>query len=159
QGIPYADCPPAFIEPTILDLVSPAAAIRCCALPLEIKGRKLIVAMAEPQNLALLDELRFTVGMPIAPRFSFREDIIQGMDKFDGEPEPDEPEQEIAPEVSLSRDDDSFGSDIEFISEELDDENSEIQRELHAGMRQRTPAVRFLAKIMGSAVERGASDI
>src|SRR5215510_14322830 len=25
QGIPYADCPPAFIEPTILDLVSPAA--------------------------------------------------------------------------------------------------------------------------------------
>jgi len=77
QGIPYAECPPEFIEPTILDLVSTAVAIRCCALPLEIKGRKLIVAMAEPQNLALLDELRFSVGMPISPRFSFREDIIQ----------------------------------------------------------------------------------
>src|SRR4051812_33133352 len=53
QGIPYVECPPAFIEQTILDLIPPAIAIRCCALPLEIKGRKLTVAMAEPQNLAL----------------------------------------------------------------------------------------------------------
>src|SRR5215475_5091879 len=46
QGVPYAECPPGFVEQTILDLLSPAVAIRCCALPLEIKGRKLIVAMA-----------------------------------------------------------------------------------------------------------------
>src|SRR5262245_32417656 len=52
QGIPYAECPPESIDPSILDLLTPATALRCCALPLEIKGRKLIVAMAEPQNLA-----------------------------------------------------------------------------------------------------------
>ena len=31
QGIPYADCPPESVEQNILDLLSPATALRCCA--------------------------------------------------------------------------------------------------------------------------------
>src|SRR6476659_8959909 len=63
QNIPYAECPPPAVDPAVLELVPQSTAVRCCALPLEVKGRKLIVAMAEPQNLAFLDELRFSVGM------------------------------------------------------------------------------------------------
>ncbi len=84
QGIPYVDCPPASIDGSVLDLVPQAIAVRCCALPLEIKGRKLVVVMAEPQNLSFLDELRFSVGMPISPQFSFREDILSAIDKYYG---------------------------------------------------------------------------
>src|SRR4029078_6637614 len=95
QGIPYADCPPESVEQNILDLLSPATALRCCAFPLEIKGRRRVVSMAEPQNRAQLDELRFSVGMPITPRFSFREDIILAIGKFYGEAESEEePEHE-----------------------------------------------------------------
>lgn len=48
QGVPYADCPPALIEPDVLSLLLHFIALRCCALPLHSKGKTLIVAMAEP---------------------------------------------------------------------------------------------------------------
>lgn len=38
--------------------------------------------MAEPQNLAILDELRINSGMDISPRWSFRGDILRGIQKF-----------------------------------------------------------------------------
>src|SRR5438477_2584386 len=43
QGVAYAECPPASIEPKVLASISQAIAVRCCALPLQIKGRELIV--------------------------------------------------------------------------------------------------------------------
>src|SRR5687767_7770074 len=48
QGVPYFACPPESIEPDVLALVAQSRAVRCCALPLQIVGRELIVAMAEP---------------------------------------------------------------------------------------------------------------
>ena len=158
QGIPYVECPPPSVDQSVLDLVPSTTAIRCCALPLEIKGRKLVVAMAEPQNLSYLDELRFSVGMPILPLFSFREDILGAIDKFYGEEIPGDPfAEDDEPETIFGRDQESL-ADVEFIVEDVDNEVSEAQKELHAG-RKRTPAVRFLSDIMSSAVEKSASDI
>jgi type IV pilus assembly protein PilB len=157
QGIPYVECPPPSIDDSVLELVPQTIAIRCCALPLEIKGRKLVVVMAEPQNLAYLDELRFRVGMPILPRFSFREDILNAIDKFYGTGLPVDDALEEEAEAVFGRDDE-VRKDVEFIAEDLDDELDEAQRELHAG-RKRTPAVRYLSNIMCSAVEKFASDI
>jgi len=51
QGFVYAPCPPRFIEPAVLAKVPRPIAERCCAIPLQIVGRELIVAFAEPQNL------------------------------------------------------------------------------------------------------------
>jgi type IV pilus assembly protein PilB len=82
QEIAYAECPPASIAPQILTLVPQSLAVKCCALPLKIEGRELVIAMAEPQNLAFIDDLRFKAGMQISPRFSFRGDIIRGIRKF-----------------------------------------------------------------------------
>ena len=157
QGIPYAECPPPEIEQSVLDLLPQTIAVRCCALPLEIKGRKLVVAMAEPQNLSYLDELRFSVGMPITPHFSFRDDILAAIDRFYAEEAPPETVVvEEEPDVFFGRDQETL--DVEFIAEDIDDESSEAQRELRA-VRKRTPAVRFLSDIMSSAVEKSASDI
>jgi Type II secretory pathway, ATPase PulE/Tfp pilus assembly pathway, ATPase PilB len=151
------ECPPPEIDQSVLDLLPETIAVRCCALPLEIKGRKLVVAMAEPQNLSYLDELRFSVGMPITPHFSFRDDILAAIDQFYAEEAPPEiVEVEEEPDVVFGRDQETL--DVEFIAEDVDDESSEAQRELRAG-RKRTPAVRFLSEIMSSAVEKSASDI
>lgn len=158
QGIPYVECPPPSVDQSVLDLVPQTIAIRCCGLPLEIKGRKLVVVMAEPQNLSFLDELRFRVGMPISPRFSFREDILASIDKFYGESVPTDNALDEEAETVFGRDQESLLTDVEFIAEDLDDESSEAQKELYAG-RKRTPAVRFLSNIMVSAVEKSASDI
>jgi type IV pilus assembly protein PilB len=158
QGVAYAECPPASVDQTVLSMLPQSIAVRCCAMPLEIKGSKLVVAMAEPQNLALLDELRFRVGMPITPRFSFRDDILESIERFyGGTPADYSQDSDESLSTSFGRDEEAM-EEVEFIATDDDDEVSEVQKELRAG-RQRTPAVRYLTNIMIEAVEKGASDI
>ena len=152
QGVPYADCPPPKIEPEVLALLPHFIALRCCALPLYSEGKKLVVAMAEPQNLLVHNELRFSTGMEISPRFSFRDDIVAGIRKHYGRDEPcDEPESETAEK----RDADA----IEFITSNEREENREALKEFNAGMNQQTPAVHYVSRILAGAVNKGASDI
>jgi type IV pilus assembly protein PilB len=165
QGTPYADCPPESIEPDALLRISVSVAERCCALPLEIKDRKLIVAMAEPQNLTFLDELRFTSGMEISPRFSFRDDIIAGIRKFYKWGGVDHHQiefpylggEDASESVIVERDNEPL--DVEFITADSREENRAAMKELRAGMRERTPAVRFVSHILALGAQKGASDI
>src|SRR5271156_6351483 len=55
--IPYFDCHSVEVDAETLQLISATMARSCCALPLETVGNKLVVVMAEPQNLRFLDEL------------------------------------------------------------------------------------------------------
>ncbi len=158
QGVTYVECPPASIEAKVLTTIPQAIAVRCCALPLEIKGRELIIAMAEPQNLAFLTELRFRAGLEISPRFSFRDDILTGIRKF----YPDDGtvsigDREPGEDVDLSQDDPD-SSEVEFITADSREENRAAMNELRAS-RQRTPAVRFVSNILALAAQKHASDI
>jgi type IV pilus assembly protein PilB len=158
QGVPYAECPPEAIEAAVLERVSLNLALRCCALPLEVKGRELIIAMAEPQNLTFLDELRFRAGMEISPRFSFRDDILIGIKKFYGTHNPDgTDDQEPGDDVDLSQSD-AATADVEFITADSREENRVAMKELRA-TRQKTPAVRFVSNILALAAQKQASDI
>jgi type IV pilus assembly protein PilB len=157
QGVIYVDCPPASIEPKVLASVPYSIAVRCCALPLEINGRELIIAVAEPQNLAVLDELRFSAGMAISPRFSFRADIIEGIRKFYREARNDGEKPEPGEDVDFFQDEPDL--DVEFITADSREENRAALKELRAGLRQRTPAVRFVSNILALAAEKEASDI
>ena len=61
----YVDCRFATVETAVLEMVPLSAAIKNCALPLVREGNRIIVVMAEPQNLHALDELRFLTGKEI----------------------------------------------------------------------------------------------
>jgi hypothetical protein len=54
--IPYFDCTNVELDAETLRLITSTMARKCCALPLETLGNKLVVVMAEPQNLLFLDE-------------------------------------------------------------------------------------------------------
>ena len=154
QGFVYAPCPPASIEPAVLAKVPRAIAERCCAIPLHMTGRELIVAIAEPQNLECMHELQFCSGMTITPRFSFRQDIEQAILMFYGHggmPLKDRDEQ-------ISAEADSFPA-LEFIVKDANEENRAAQQEKQAGVRLKTPAVRYVSRILAEAAEKGASDI
>jgi hypothetical protein len=69
--IPYFDCTCVEVDAATWRLITPSMARSCCALLLETAGSKLVVVMAEPQNLRFLDELRFKSGMQISPRMAF----------------------------------------------------------------------------------------
>ena len=157
QGVPYAECPPKSIKPDVLALVPASMAVRCCALPLEIRHGELLIAMAEPQNLALLDELQFSAGMKLSPRFSFREDILEGIRKFYHARGIAAGPDQLDPgdDVDLSQ---GSAPDPEFITLDSRKENRAALKELQAVM-QRTPAVRFVSNMLALAAQRGASDI
>src|SRR5271154_3324390 len=64
--IPYIDCSRIEVDPDTLKLLPHGVAKRWCVLPIQTQGTtKLIMAMAEPQNLQIIDELRFLTGMEI----------------------------------------------------------------------------------------------
>ena len=82
KGVAYAGGSPTTIDPEVRVRIPGAVARRCCALPLSIEGNTLVVAMAEPQNVSQVEELAFSAGMEIETRFSFADDVRQGLERF-----------------------------------------------------------------------------
>jgi type IV pilus assembly protein PilB len=156
--IPYLDCGEAHPEPNVLRLVPRALAERCCALPIRCEGPRLVVVLAQPQDLNLLDELRFSTGMDISPRLGFKEEVLSAIRRLYpkiGSSESDSPTAGDQSAFALS------GShEMEFVSTSSSQNNREdikaIQVEL---MQRRTPAIRLVSEIILAAMDKKASDI
>jgi hypothetical protein len=83
-NMPYVDCRAVTPDPDALRKIAQNLARKCLALPIAQQGSKLVVVMAEPQNLALLNELKSTASVQVSPRFGFRDEILQAIDKYYG---------------------------------------------------------------------------
>ena len=152
--VPYVDCENIEIDPDVLKLLPHVIAKRCCVLPVHCQGTKLVVAMAEPQNLQVLDELRFSTGMDIIPRLAFRTEISAAVDKSYGQVE--EAEAAVAEAIAPANDDPS----MEFISSSSLQRNIDAMQEMQAELLQKsTPAVRLVASTITAAAAKQASDI
>lgn len=152
--LPYVDCENAEIDSEILKLIPRAMAQRCCVLPIQAHGTKLVVAMAEPQNLHVVDELRFSTGMNIVPHLSFRSEIEAGIEKWYGRVE--EAEATIAEAIAPA----TQGPEMEFISSSSLQRNIEAMQEMQAELLNKsTPAVRLVASAIAAAAAKQASDI
>jgi type IV pilus assembly protein PilB len=151
--VPYFDCTAARIEPNILKLVPAAMARKCRALPVGIEDSKLVVAMAEPQNLQNIDELRFKTGKVIAPRLAFRTEIEAAIIRYYGVEE--EKDSASVPAQEADR-------EIEFISFSEQKRNIEAMREMQVELNQKsktTPAVLLVASMITAAAAKHASDV
>ena len=154
--VPYFDCTTADIAPKILQLIPAAMARRCHVLPVGVDGAELVVAMAEPQNLQIIDELRFKTGKAIAPRMSFRSEIDAALARNYGSPD------DTISDAARHNDSRPDGRDIEFISSTEQLRNVEAMREMQAELNQKsrtTPAVLLVASMIKAAAAKRASDI
>jgi type IV pilus assembly protein PilB len=156
--VPYLDCSTIRCEKTALQAIPGAVAERLAILPVRMENSALVVAMAEPQNLAVIDELRFTSGKTISPRLSFRTEILAAIACNYGlgqTPVPTEPVN-----VSVQDAIDEILHEMEFISTSTRQANrqaiEEIQAELH---QKKTPAVRLVSEMIQTAMAKQASDI
>jgi len=82
SGIEYADCSKAHPPAELLKIIPAALARRCKAVPVRREGKVLIVVMAEPQNLQVLDELRFKTELVIEPRFGFQSEVLAAIERL-----------------------------------------------------------------------------
>jgi len=161
-GIPYQDC--TSIVPTFdaLQHIPRVIAERCCALPIEQDGPSLTVVMAEPQNLTLIDELRFTSGAEIIPRLGFSREILEAIARHYAAPEPPAPavHERKSAEDELTASEYAAVVGMEFVSTSSRQAGQEAFQEVQAELRKkRTPAVQIVSEIIQAAMTRQASDI
>lgn len=144
QFIDVADCVP---RPEAISLISPQIAKRFRCLPLEQQGNKLVVAMGNPLDIFVIDELRITTGLEIEPLICVEEDLMQALATYY--------KVEVNVNDALAGVMKDFDGSIE-VSKAEEDELSEAElRE----MGEDAPIIRLANLIINQAVTDGASDI
>jgi len=148
-GLPLVDLADVVADDQAVHAISEELARKYVALPIEIEGRKtLIVAMADPMNIAALEDLRFHSGMFIQPVLAMPSAIVEGIARY-------------------YHIDTSMNEVIHnIISEESELEVRTVQEEDHAQAiddlvreAEGRPIVRLTNWLLHRAVEERASDI
>jgi type IV pilus assembly protein PilB len=153
--IPYMDCSDVVCERSVLQVIPRAIAEQLVVLPIRIEGSRLVVVMAEPQNLTAIDELRFTTGKEITPRLGFRSEILDAIARnYSQQPIP------LQADRNLTSTESGPEHELEFVSTSSRQSNLEAFQEVQVELRQKkTPAVRLVSNIILQAMAKKASDI
>ena len=134
-GIEYIDFSERRPEPNAIALVHRELAVRYTLVPMEVRDGVLVVAMADPQNVLALDDLRIITGYEIKPAISTKDDIVAVIDEYY--------------KTAEQQDGDlSFGEELS--SEDLE-QLTDVTEE--------APAVKLVNYIIQKAVADRASDI
>lgn len=137
------------INETIYSLVPASFCRKQLILPLKKEGRRLIMAMSDPMDQGLIEELKFTVGLDIHPVLASSKDILQKIAEIRGEDglTIKDLETQLGTNEPLDQ--------IEIVIDEEDDIGIE---ELLRGTEE-PPAIRLVNAIMMEAIRLKASDI
>ena len=175
QSIESADLNKSVIDEDIIHLISGDIARRYEVIPIRREGRKLIVAMTDPNNLFAIDDLRFSLGMDIEPHICASSMVKKALSKYYPDSEalvPIEENGKAKKANSISDaladiDDEGIVEDSEMLmGDEVfesmiiqDDEEEEIEEEDLDYSISDSPVVKLVNSLIADAVRRGASDI
>ncbi|OZG75432.1 secretion system protein E [Hahella sp. CCB-MM4] len=137
------------VDPAVLSLIPKSFCQKQLIIPLRVTGKRLLLAMADPLNVELIDELGFTTALEIDPVISTVTDLERKLGELYGEEE-----ASIKDLESIVSGVDPFEG-IEVVIEDEDDESLE---DLLSETEQ-PPAVRLVNAIIVEALRLGASDI
>ena len=148
--MPAVDLSRFEVDPRIAKLVPADLAMKHLVLPLKRDGRTLTVAMADPTNLGVLEDLKFITRYDIFPVIGGEFSIKSAVDKI----------YEAAMESQVSDlmaviDDMAAEGDVEVVEDHEEDVSAAA---LQAQMED-APVVKLINAILTDAVKRGASDI
>jgi type IV pilus assembly protein PilB len=144
--IPAVDLERVKLDPKILKLIPTEIAVRHQVLPLRRVGRTLTVAMANPTDLGVLDDLKFVTRLDIEPviagDFSLRKIIEKEYEAGDENKINDLLKQIEADDIEV-----------------MDETEEEISVTALQAAVDEAPVVKLINGILTDAVHRGASDI
>jgi type IV pilus assembly protein PilB len=146
--MPAVDLARFEVDQKIVKMIPNDLATRNLVIPLKRDGRTLTVAMADPTNIAVLDDLKFITRYDIVPVLAGEYTLQNLIEKIYGTAE----DQQLA---SLMEAIASDSDDVEILKD-TDEEVS--QAALQAQMEDAT-VVKLINAILTDAVQRGASDI
>jgi type IV pilus assembly protein PilB len=142
--MPAVDLTRFEVDPKIIKLVPAEMATKSVVLPLKREGRTLTVAMADPTDLGLLEDLKFITRFDLFPviagEYTLRNLIEKHYEASD---------QQLQ---SILKDMEETGEDVEVVEEEEDEMVTQAQID-------DAPVVKLINGLLTDAVRRGASDI
>ena len=136
QGLPLVDLRLTGVAAGATMQISPHVLRRAVALPYRLEGETLHVAIADPENVQAIDELRLATRHRLSLGVASRDDIVAELDLIDRAPEVVE-----APDLGQT--------ERSFVIPELEEEDGVSEG----------PVVRIVNSIMLQAAEDGASDV
>ena len=145
--MPAVDLSNFEVDTRIAKLIPPDLAQRHLLLPLKREGRTLTVAMADPSNLVVIDDLKFITRYDIFPVIAGEYTLRNAIDKHYGEAA-DAALQSILQDID---NDDSI--------EVVEEHDEEVSAATLAAAIDDAPVVKLINGILTDAVRRGASDI
>lgn len=131
-GIPHVTLYNYPFDESLIKLVPKDFAKRNLVIPIRKEGNKLYVAMSDPMDYFVINDLRLSTGFIIEPVIATRDDIIQSIAKY--------------------YDKEDFSQKFGFNMEDLQEEESLVENE-------DSPIVKLVNQIIQQAVVQHASDI
>ncbi len=142
--MPAVDLSRFEVDPRILKLVPGDMASKGVVLPLKREGRTLTVAMADPTDLGLLEDLKFITRFDLFPVLAGEYTLRTLIEKhYAGD------QQELQ---NILKDMEATGEDVEVVEEREEETVTQAQIE-------DAPVVKLINGLLIDAVKRGASDI
>src|SRR6476620_2485001 len=144
--MPAVDLSRCDVDPKILKLVPADMATKCVVLPLKREGRTLTVAMADPSDMGLLEDLKFITRFDLFP-------VIAGEYTLRALIEKHYPSGTNQQELeTLLKDMEAAGAELGVVEEREEEPATQAQIE-------DAPVVKLINGLLIEAVKRGASDI
>ncbi|MEC5187214.1 type IV pilus assembly protein PilB [Geobacillus thermodenitrificans] len=81
-GIPHVSLYRYPIDPKATSLVPKEFARRHMVMPLKVEGERLLVAMADPMDFFVIDDLRLSTGFQIETAIASKDDILRAINKY-----------------------------------------------------------------------------
>ncbi|EES74175.1 type II/IV secretion system protein [Paenibacillus sp. oral taxon 786 str. D14] len=135
-GIPHVTLSRFQIDTKLSQVIPEQMARRYQVLPIRVDGRKLMVAMADPLDLFIIDDLRMSTGFTIEPAIISRGELQRGIARLYG----------------LQDSMNEMIKDLGAGTVQIEVEDAVIQGE-------DSPVVRLVQQMIEQAVRLGASDI
>lgn len=144
--MPAVDLTRFQVDPRIAKLIPNELALKHSVLPLKRDGRTLTVAVSDPGNMGVLEDIKFITRLDIFPVIAGEFTLRNAIEKFY--------ESGDAQMESLLGD---FADDGDV--EILESEAEEMSATAAAAMVDEAPVVKLINAILTDAVKKGASDI
>ena len=140
--VPAVDLSRFEVDEKIIKLVPSDVALKHTVLPLKRDGRSLTVAMAEPGNMQIVDDLKFITRCDIVPVIAGEYTLRTAIEKYY-----DQTDAQLASLLEGMEDE-----DLEIVEEEEEEEAD-------YAIADDAPVVKLINGLLTDAVRRGASDI
>ncbi len=142
--MPAVDLSRFEVDPKILKMIPPEFAQKNIVLPLKREGRTLTIAMADPTNTGILDDLKFITRYDLFPVIAGEYTLRNLIEKYY-----ETQDQQLD---TLLKDMEGLGDDVEVVKDVEDETATQAQID-------DAPVVKLINGLLTEAVRRGASDI